>query len=335
MLMDIGKLTNQQLAESILSKIKPLRKDIILRPGIGEDCCAIQFGDEICVMSTDPITAATKNIGKLGVHVSCNDIVTSGAEPIGILVTIIAPPDTEMTEIETIISDIVETAGQLGVELMGGHTEISDAVNRVLLSATVVGKTRGSFLLPSSGAVAGNDIVMTKWAGMEGTYIIVSDYLDDLTPYLSKQEIEMALSLENRISVVPEGLIARELNATSMHDATEGGILGAVWELVEASGLGVEIWLDRIPLLPVTQKICNMYHINPYKLISSGSMLITTSHAERLIQELAKRKIKGTVIGRVQEKGRYVVSGGRREVLNPPGPDEIYKINRKSSKCQE
>ncbi len=330
--MNIGKLTNQQLAESVLSKIKPLRNDVILRPGIGEDCCAIQFGDEICVMSTDPITAATTNIGKLGVHISCNDIVTSGAEPIGILVTIIAPPDTEIADIETIISDVVETAGQLGVEVMGGHTEISDAVNRVLLSATVVGKTSGSFLIPSSGAVAGNDIVMTKWAGMEGTYIVVNDYLDDLSPFLSKREVEMALSLENKISVVPEGLIARDLNVTSMHDATEGGILGAAWELVEASGLGVEIWLDRIPLLHVTKKICSMYHINPYKLISSGSMLITTSHAERLIQELSKHEIKGTVIGRVKEKGRYVVGGGKREVLNPPEPDEIYKIDRKIKK---
>ncbi|MGI6707033.1 MAG: AIR synthase family protein [Clostridia bacterium] len=330
--MNIGKLTNQQLAKSVLSKIKPFRDDVILRPGIGEDCCAIQFGDEICVMSTDPITAATTNIGKLAVHVSCNDIVTSGADPIGILVTIIAPPDTEIAEIEGIISDIVETAGQLEVEVMGGHTEISDAVNRVLLSATVIGKSRGSSLISSSGAVAGDDIVMTKWAGMEGTYIIASDYLDDIAPYLSKQEIEMALSLENKISVVPEGLIARDLNVTSMHDVTEGGILGAVWELVEAAGLGVEIWLDRIPLLHITNKICSMYRINPYKLISSGSMLITTSQAEELIQELAKHKIKGTVIGRVKEKGRYVVGGGKREVLKPPEADEIYKVNAKIKK---
>ena len=138
--MEIGKLPNDVLEKIVLSNIKNKRKEVLVRAAVGEDNAIIDFGKELCVMSTDPITGATKGIGKLAVHISCNDVATSGAEPLGVLMTILAPPSTTEEDLGKIMKDAGEVAEELNIEIIGGHTEITDAVNRVVISTTVIGK---------------------------------------------------------------------------------------------------------------------------------------------------------------------------------------------------
>lgn len=326
--MKIGKLTNEDLNHYILSRIHHFRDDVILRPGIGEDCSAIAFNNELCIISTDPITATSKEIGKLGVHISCNDVASSGAEPIGILVTLLVPPDAVMQDIEEVMQDICDTTREMKMDILGGHTEITNAVNRIVLSVTVIGKTSVQNLVRTSGAQIGDEILITKWAAIEGTNIIINEFYEKIKNNLSEIEISKAQNLIHNISVVKEGLISAKYGVSSMHDITEGGVLGAIWEVAEASHKGVQINLDNIPILSITKKICSIMGIDPYRLMSSGSMLITCKNGEGLKLELSHHDISSAVIGKVIETERYYMIGKQQTkyMIKPTEGDELYKL---------
>lgn len=324
--MEIGKLPNDILKEIILDKIRTNRSEVLIRPKIGEDCCAIDFGEYACVMSSDPITGAVNEIGRLAVYINCNDIASSGVEPLGLMVTLLAPPDTTKEDLEKIMGQLSETANSLNVDILGGHTEITAAVNKFVIMSTAVGRVLKDRLVTTSGAKIGDYILMTKSAGIEGTAIIAHDREEELKNKLGEEIVNRAKGFENLISVVREGIIAGEYGVTSMHDVTEGGILGAIWEVAEASGVGVEIIRDSIPVEKETIEICKIFNIDPLKLISSGSMLITCGNGEALVNLLKEKGIKATVIGRVTEDSKKVIiSGEVEEGILAPGPDELYK----------
>lgn len=323
--MKEGKIPPELLKSLVFNNIKVKSKEVIMRPEIGEDCAAIDFGSYACVLSTDPITGAEKGAGTLAIHVSCNDIATSGVRPVGIMVTILAPPTATKEDIGRVMEEAGEAAAVLGVEIIGGHTEITGAVNRIVISTTAVGKVLKDRIVRSSGAQTGDDVIMTKWAGLEGTSIIAADKEKELAGRLSLEEIETAKSFIRHISVVEEGVAAGEFGANSMHDVTEGGILGAAWEVAESSSRGVDIYIDEIPVREVTQKLCNAVGIDPYRLISSGSMLITAKNGAELVRILEEKGIPSTIIGRITGQGRNIIKNGKVYPLSPPDVDELFK----------
>jgi len=319
-----GKLSWDALEEIIEGNRGKSREEVILHSGIGEDCSVINFGDYHCVISTDPITGAGKNIGKLAVNINCNDIASSGVEPIGIMVTILAPEGTKLHEIKEVMKEIGLEAEKLNMEVLGGHTEVTSAVNRMVVSCTVIGKGKAGKVVASSGAKVGDDIIVTKYMALEGTAIIANDYEEKLRNFLSKDEIEEAKSLINYLSVKKEGLIAGEFGVNSMHDITEGGLLGALWEVATASRVGFKIFENKVPIKKITKKICAHFNIDPLRLISSGSMLITTDKGEALIKELERNGINAAIIGKITEdKGTLVKDDCDIEVM-PPDRDELF-----------
>jgi hydrogenase maturation factor len=331
--MEVGKLKNEMLGEIVLSELKEVRDDILIRPGVGEDCAAIAFGDLACVLTTDPITGSGSHLGRLAVHVCLNDIASSGAEPVGLLLTLLCPQQTTQLEIQGILREANETANAMGIEIVGGHTEITTAVNRTIVSATAIGKTSIKSLVKTSGAKPGDLIYITKQAATEGTAIIAHDKESELSDHLSKEDLEFAKSLIEAISVVPEGKIAARAGASAMHDATEGGILGAVHELCEASGTGCLIDYEKINIQEVTKKICDFYKINPLKLISSGSMVICISDkvALNMERDLKAANISFACIGKITEDPDKIIcfaseTESRCEMIESPEADELYKV---------
>lgn len=326
--MKEGKISPELLRSLVFNNIKVRNEDVILRSEIGEDCAAIDFGSHACILSTDPITGAVKDAGALAIHVSCNDVATSGVRPIGIMMTVLAPPKAVEEDIKRVMEGAGEAALKLGVEIIGGHTEITSAVNRIVISTTAIGKAPKDRIVRSSGAKTGDDVIMTKWAGLEGTSIIASDKEKELETVLTPEDIESVRSFIDNISVVEEGVTAGEFGASSMHDVTEGGVLGAAWEIAESSKKGIDIFIDKIPVREVTKKICSVYGIDPYRLISSGSMLITASNGAELVRILEKKGIASVIIGRITDDGRNIIRNGKFFPLNPPDVDELYKSIR-------
>lgn len=325
--MEIGKIPNDILKRIILDKIKCRRSEVLVRPNIGEDCCALDFGENICVLSSDPITGAANEVGRLAVHVSCNDIASSGVEPIGIIATVLAPPSAEIDDIDIVMKQMTETAADLNVDIIGGHTEITSAVNRFVIITTGIGRAEKGKMITTSGAEPGDVIIMTKHAGLEGTAILAHDKEEELSRIFGEELIKQAKSFMKDISVVREGVAAGEAGATAMHDATEGGILGALWEVAEASGTGLIVNKDDIPVDYTTKKICEYYNIDALKLISSGCMIITCKNADIMLDKLSKCGVQASVIGKITaDKLKIIKINGIDEELQQPGSDELYKI---------
>jgi hydrogenase maturation factor len=225
------------------------------------------------------------------------------------------------------MEEIVMTANALRIQVMGGHTEVTDVVNRPVITVTGVGKVKKDCLVSTGGMQPGDDLVMTKWAGLEGTGIIVQEKREELSARLPQELLDAAEKLGQEISVIPEAAVGVQHGVTAMHDVTEGGIFGALWEMGEASGTGLTVDLEKIPIRQETIEICEFYDINPYMLISSGSMLMATPKGNLLVEQLQEKGIAAAVIGRaVEGHDRIVRSGEEKRFLEPAGSDHLYKI---------
>ncbi|KNF07234.1 hydrogenase maturation factor [Gottschalkia purinilytica] len=326
--MEIGKVPNDLLEKLVFENIKNKREEVIVHAGVGKDCSVIDFGEYSCVVSTDPITGATHNIGSLAINISCNDVAASGAEPIGVLMTILAPANTTEKDLEQIMKDAGKASEKLNVEIVGGHTEITDAVNRVVITTTVIGKQLKERVITMENIKVGDKILITKSAGIEGTSIIANELEDRLKNKLSEELIREAQALGDNISVVKEGMICASIGVNYMHDITEGGVLGAIWEASEAIGKGVKVKRELIPIKQSTNEICSIFNINPLRLISSGSMLIIASdkNSELILKELRKENIQVTIIGEVTEEDIIIEEDGQGVTIDPPQSDELYKV---------
>ena len=325
--MKIGKVPVEILKKQIIGRITTRREEVLVGSAVGEDCAVLDFGDELCVISTDPITGAVAEIGSLAIDIACNDIASNGAEPVAVMMTVLAPEGTTAEDLSQIMEDAAGAAKRVNVEIMGGHTEITDVVNRVLISTVALGKHSRNAMVTTAGAQVGDVVFMTKAAGLEGTAILAHDQEEKLKEQVSSEVLTNAKALKHQISVVPEGIIAGRVGAHSMHDATEGGVLGALWELAEASQKGLIIELDQIPVLPETQAICQVFQIDPYRLISSGVMVMTVppQRQQAMKDALSEAGISWAVLGTVTEGDRILVKDGVSLPMNPPDVDELYR----------
>lgn len=326
--MKIGKVPENILKRSVINQIQTKRKEVLLGAGVGEDCAAIQLAaDEIMVLSTDPITGTVKDIGKLAVNITVNDIASAGAEPIGVLLTILLPDGTQEAHLKEMMHQMQEECKAANVQIIGGHTEVTGAVNQAVISVTGIGKVKKGRLVETRGAKVGNDIVLSKWIGLEGTSIIAKNKEEELKKRFSADFIKKAKDFDQYLSVLPESRIGVMHGVTAMHDVTEGGIFGALWEMAEASDIGLELFLKKIPVKQETIEICEFFGINPYELISSGSMLIATEDGTGLVHELEKAGIHGVLIGKATKgRDRILFNDEEKRFLEPPKADELYKV---------
>ncbi|MCR5452506.1 MAG: AIR synthase family protein [Lachnospiraceae bacterium] len=327
-ILEIGKVPETVLKRSVLKNISVIRPEVLVGSGIGEDCAALRLSDdEDIVMSCDPITATSEDIGNLCVLVTVNDLASAGASAIGLMITALLPPGSTESQLADIMKDINEACKDTNVCILGGHTEITEAVNKPLLSVTGIGKVKRGRLITTSGAKPGMDLIVTKWIGLEGSSIIAKEKEEELLSVFPKTLVDSAKKMDSMISVQKDGLIAAEHGAAAMHDVTEGGIYGALWELCEASSVGLDADLSLIPIKQETVEICEHYAIDPYKLISSGSMLIATENGEGLIQKLNESGIHASIIGKTTDsKAKIVHYDGQDKYLGAPETDELYKV---------
>ncbi|MCI2061843.1 MAG: AIR synthase family protein [Eubacteriaceae bacterium] len=329
-MLKVGKLDSDLLKEIVFDKITYKRPEVITRPGIGEDCAVVDFGDYECVMSTDPITAAISDIGRLCIHISCNDIASNGIQPVGILLAVLLPVGTTEEQIAEMMRQAGEASAELGVEIIGGHTEITDAVKQPVITSTAIGRGPKGGSQSADDIVPGDFLLITKKAGIEGTGVIARDKADELAKFMTAEEVEKAQDLLKLVSVVKEGVIAGGIGTHGMHDVTEGGVLGAVWEMCSIAGVGCEIDRESIPAEAVTLKMCGHYGIDPLRLISSGCMMIAAAadKKDEMTAAIEAAGIDVCCIGRIMpaEYGLRISGGGRSAEITPPEPDEIYKV---------
>ena len=325
--MEIGKVPENVLKRSILKQIKTKRPEVLVGADVGEDCAIIgRQPDEVMVLSTDPITGTTKEMGRWAVMISANDIASSGAEVVGVLVCALLPPRIREIKIRELMQEIEACCQELNIQVVGGHTEVTDAVNRPVLSVTGIGKVKKERMIPTKGAKPGQDIVITKWAALEGTAILAKEKEEELLQKFPAFLIEEAKGYSQYLSIIKEAAIAGKSNVSAMHDITEGGVFGALWEMAESAGVGLTIDLKKIPIKQATVEICNYFDVNPYEMMSSGSLMLAADNGYDLVRVLEEAGIHAAVIGKVTEgNDRVVTNGEETRFLEPPKTDQLYK----------
>ena len=303
---------------------------VIIGSGEGIDATAIDFGESVLVASTDPITGAEKGIGFYAVNVNANDVATFGARPKWFLVSILLPENSTEELLGEIMMELRESASKLGIAIVGGHTEVTPGLKKPIVVGTMLGEVTREKLVTSNGAKAGDSIILTKWAALEGTAIIASEREEELRNAFGGELVERAKSLIEMISVVDDALTANEVGVHAMHDPTEGGIANGLHEMADSAGLGFRVYAERIPIREETRRICEFFNLDPLALISSGALMIAApkEKAGAIISALREKGINASVIGEFlpDRETRVIVRDGREEPLPRPESDELWKV---------
>jgi hydrogenase maturation factor/phosphoglycolate phosphatase-like HAD superfamily hydrolase len=327
-----GKLPND-LLEQYLTELKVQDSSILIHPGVGEDVAAVSVQEEeVLVLKSDPITFACDAMGRYAVSVNANDIATSGAVPRWFLTTLLFPPGTSPSQVRRVMAELGQVCTQLKISLCGGHTEITDAVQRPVVIGMMAGTVRRRDLIEKKNMRPNDTVLMTKQVAVEGMSIIARDFQKLLSEKkISAVEIETAQKMLDQISILPEARFARRREGVSaMHDVTEGGLATALAELSSAGGCKIAVDMDTIPVPELTRRICGAVGIDPLGLIGSGSLLICCrpEHAERLCRQIRSEGIDITPIGRVLEEGKAVeaFTNGRPTPWPTFEVDEITKL---------
>ena len=326
--MKAGKLKESILKRSILKQLHIRNKDVIAAPAVGGDYGAMSVTEDLSVIvSSDPVTLSAEAIGSSAIMAACNDVACSGAIPRGVTVTLLLPTDFNEDELKRLMKDLDEACQTCGVDIMNGHTEVTRAVKEPIVVVTAMGTISKEQLLPSGNIKPGMDIVATKWVGLEGTAILAREREEELRTRYAQPFIDNAKVFRQMMSILPEAAVATLSGASAMHDVSEGGVFGALWELAESAGVGLEIDLKKIPIRQETIEICEFFDLNPYKLLSGGCLLIAVEDGNGLVMELEKAEIPAVIIGKATDNNdRLLINEDERRFLETAQTDELYRI---------
>ena len=330
-----GKLPPDLLA-SFLSDLDPssASKRLLLGPGVGEDAAFVSFGSTTLIAKSDPITFATDRIGWYAIQINANDIAASGGTPKWFLGTLLLPANEPASTARDIFNQLHEAASELGITLIGGHTEITVGLPRPIIAGTMLGEAAPSETVKTSSAKPGDELILTAGIAIEGTAIIARESKAELLATgLSEEEINRAASFLDSpgISVVKSAQTATSTgHVTAMHDPTEGGLAGALDELARVSNTGIAVNADQVRIYPETISICDALELNPWGLIASGALLITATpgRSERIVEALANSGIESNVIGKITEpaSGLISITDGISRPLKTFERDEIARL---------
>jgi len=327
-----GKLPLEDLSR-LLARYAQKDPRIVVMPGVGRDATVISFCDKYLVAKTDPITFATDQIGYYAVHINANDIAAMGGIPRWFLVTLLLPEGkTGPGEVEDIFAQISGACKELGVVLCGGHTEITQGLNRPIVVGQMLGEVEKEKLVSPDKMRLGDEVLLTKGIAIEGTALIAREN-KGMEGLLDEEEIKGCRHLLKSpgISVVREARIANEVaEVHAMHDPTEGGLATGLHELAAAAGMGMLVEMEKITIFPETEILCQKLKLDPLGLLASGALLIAVAagESEKVITALKVEQVSATVIGKIweREKGVKLVKKGKVKDMPSFDRDEVARL---------
>lgn len=325
--MKIGKISESILKRSVLKQIKTKNKAIFNGAGVGEDCAIFAPSDgRVMVSSVAEAAVRTGADIERAVCKCANNIGTAGAVPVAAMISITLPESTEEEKLKEFMAAAEAACGARNMQIAGGHTSISPAVVCPLAVITGYGIADPEKVRTTKGARPGQDIVVSKWIGLEGTALLAEAFREELSERYPLYLVEEALGFQKLLSILPEAEAAVQAGAGVMHDCSEGGIFAGLWELAESSGTGLVVDLKKLPIRQETVEVCEVCNVNPYELLSGGAMIMTADDGLYLVNELQGKGIPAVIVGKITDNNdRIVINEEERRFLDRPRTDEIYK----------
>jgi hydrogenase expression/formation protein HypE len=325
-----GKIPLDILKDIVFKNLGATRSEVILGPAAGVDGAVLELGNKNAIVSMDPITGAVERIGWEAININANDVATFGVEPAFFFSCIMLPANADSKIVETISTQMHNAAKELGIAIVGGHCESTPGLANPIVVGCIMGLTEKGKYVTAAGSKAGDKLILTKSAGIEGTAILATDREAQLSKTFNSTLLDTAKEFYNQISVVKDALTAYKTGGVhAMHDPTEGGILNGIHEMADAAGLGVRIIEEKITVEPETAKICRFYEIDPLQLISSGALLIAADAqaANNIVNNLCKERVYADIIGEFTpnpNKRILVHKDDSAEMLPKPMSDHLW-----------
>lgn len=362
--MKLGKLKESILDRSVFKQIHKRNDNILCKPKVGLGYQTLITGpDTYAWVSVNTVEGTPFQAGSLIVPRGINSLVCSGAEPAGIMVSLTVPQDMEEPEFRKMIQRIEADCEREGIDLAGGHTQVSANVRQVIASVTCLGtwsadgqgagggrENSGRHFAPpvredhggravngGSGGkalaapLAGQSIIMTKWAGMSGAWLLEQEYHEAFVNKYNHHIARQIQAMDRYFSVRKEAAAALEQEPCFLYDLSESGVFGGLWEAARAGNTGLWVDLKKIPIRQEVVELCDFVDINPYKIPSAGALLIGTEHGERLADTLNRLGIPAAVIGTFTPgNDRVVANEDEVRYLEPPSGREfpVHRMNR-------
>ena len=328
--MRIGKVSENVLKRSVLRQLKTKRQEVLCGAGLGEDCAVFSFSD-----AENPVScvreAAASDLENMDwiehLIIKCtNNIAVSGGEPVSVSLALMLPVEAEETYLKQLMNRAQDTCSRLGIAISGGQTSVTEAVKLPVAVASGYGKVSKNVCHGVKAAATGQDVVISKWIGLEGTALLAKRYSEQLKERYPAYLVEEAAGFHRYLSLIPEAATAAKSGVCAMHDASEGGIFGALWELAEGAGVGLTIDLKKIPLRQETVEVCEQCNVNPYELLSGGCLVMTTADGPGLVAALEAQEIPAVIVGKVTTgKERILLNEDEVRYMDKPKQDMIYQ----------
>jgi hydrogenase maturation factor len=334
--MKIGKIDETDFRSLVMGKFGRRDPSVIVPPRTGVDAGVVDLGGgRILVVAEDPIFTMPRlpleMFGRFTVHIGASDVAVMGVRPRYMTYSLLLPPDTVREDIKRIIDAIHEAARGLGIAIVGGHTGFYPGFTAPTIGGiTVFAVGRKRDLITPAGARPGDVIILTKGPAIETAALLSALREEELLTRFAATLVDKAKSLSRAITVVEDALTAAAVGGvTAMHDATEGGVMGGLFEIAAASRVGMEVD-ERLFVYPdEVRMVCEAFGIDPVRAIAEGSLLITArpEKSAGIIARLKRKHIAASVIGKVlRDRRRRTIrrADGRTETLEVPEQDPFW-----------
>ncbi|KQN34963.1 AIR synthase [Pedobacter sp. Leaf41] len=327
--MSSGKINNAEFEDIILKKNGKDRSEIHCGPAFGVDVSVVNLPNGLALaMTSDPLTLipslGLQESAWLSVHLMANDMATTGFAPMYAQMVLNLPTSLSEQDFNTYWTFVHQNCRSIGVAITGGHTGRIEGQNSTISGGgTMMLYAPGESILLSRYAQEDDLILVTKACALSSSAVLAMSFPETVKNAIGKEHYDLACSLFYQTSSLAEALIAKEFghNAVrAMHDVTEGGVLGAVYEMAIASGNGVEIENSAIPVSETVQEISDLFGLDPRFIVGAGSMVMAADkfQANALIKKLADQHIQATIIGKFTSKERGYKLISNDEVTDLP-----------------
>lgn len=326
--MKFGKISDSILKRSVLKQIKFKRNEVISGAGVGEDCAIFSYKEEEMMVSCmqEGVVGTPKDMEHLVIKCA-NNLATGGAEPVALMITYLLPERATEEKLKKLMEAASLTAKNLSMQIAGGQTSVSPYVSQKLAVVTGYGKVAKGDYGITKGARPGQEIVVSKWIGLEGTAILADRKKQQLLTRYPAHLVEEAEGFDRYLSILPEAMIAVRSGVKVLHDVSEGGIMAALWELADSSGVGLQVDLKKLPIRQETVEVCEFCNANPYELLGGGSLLMVTDEGDALVEALQEVGIPAVVVGRITDSNdRIIMNEDEKRYLDKPKMDEIHRF---------
>lgn len=326
--MKIGKVSQTVLKRSMLKPLQFHREEALLEPSVFEMCFGVKCkDDEELLISNAVLYGDEKDLGVFALAQVMNDLATRGAQMVGASVHIMLPPYAYESRLKAMMEHIEQAGEAHGVQIMCAKAEVSPVISKSVVHMNGVGILKKGELLQSSMGRKEQDIVLLKWIGLEGTFRAMREKETELSERFVPTFLNQIRQMEPELFSEEAIKIARDHGAKAMQQIASGGILATLWEMAEASGVGLEVDLKKIAIRQETVEVCEFCHLNPYQLTSVGSVLVFTEQGEELVQKYDELGIQATLLGRTTaDTARVILGGEEKRFLDRPAADELLKI---------